>query len=247
MSSSFGAMCTDFYVNQKIDVTMDLPTTRETILDLFDRVKKVVPVMDRLRRFDGEIALESTEAEGRYSWLALRQTSVRSGWVNPETLEQAYALHQLVLETAPWFLSINAIDVEAIELIFGFDLHARANRNQIVYDALLADSPLANLIEPNDETLLDVQPFLGLAVDNDPTLQASLEIKTRTSPKSITNHAFDDEPLSVYLTVRKQGPFKAIDTFPAIFGTLAGHAERLAEQRVIPGVVVPLHEQIIRS
>ena len=247
MSTSFGALCTDFYVNQKIDVTMDLPTTRETILDLFDRVKKVVPVMDRLRRFDGEIALESAETDGSYSWLALRQTSIRSGWVNPNTLEEAYALHQLVLETTPWFLTMNAIDVQSIELVFGFDLHARSNRNKIVYDALLADSPLAGLVEPHDETLLDVQPFLGMAIDHDPTLQASLEIKTRTSPKSVATHAFDDEPLSIYLTVRKQGPFPNVDSFPAIFGTLAGHVERLAEQRVIPGIVVPLHEQIIRS
>ena len=92
-----------------------------------------------------------------------------------------------------------------------------------------------------------MQPFLGLAIDHDPTLQASLEIKTRTSPKSVATHAFDDEPLSIYLTVRKQGPFPNVNSFPSIFGTLAGHAERLAEQRVIPGIVVPLHEQIIRS
>ena len=116
---------------------------------------------------------------------------------------------------------MNAIDVQSIELVFGFDLHARSNRNKIVYDALLADSPLAGLVEPHDETLLDVQPFLGLAIDHDPTLQASLEIKTRTSPKSVATHAFDDEPLSIYLTV-PAGP--NVNSFPSIFGTLAGHA-----------------------
>ncbi len=247
MSTSFGALCSDFYVNQKIDVTMDLPTTRETILDMFDRVKKVVPDMERLRRFENEIALESSEVNGRYCWLALRKTSIRSGWVNPESFEEAYKLHQLILETAPWFLSINAIDVEAIELVFGFDLHARANRNEIVFDALLADSPLAALFEPSDETLLDVQPFLGLAIDDDSSIQAALEIKTRTSPRSVMEHSFDNEPLSVYLSVRKQGPFESIEQFSSVFGTLAGHAERLAEQRVIPGIVMPLHDRILSA
>ena len=78
MSTSFGALCTDFYVNQKIDVAMDLPTTQETILDLFDRVKKVVPVMDRLRRFDGEIALGPRS--GRQLQLAGPAADLDSQW-----------------------------------------------------------------------------------------------------------------------------------------------------------------------
>ena len=245
MSMNLGALCTDFYVNQKIAVTMDLPTARETVLDMCDRVRKHHPAMERFRRYNGELALESKEIEGQYNWMALRQTSVRSGWVNPNSLEQAYDLHRLILEIAPFFLSINAIDVEAIELVFGFDLQTRCNRNEVVFDALLGDSPLAALIETDRETLLDVQPFLGIALDNDPSLQASLEIKTRTTPQLLTDHRFDEEPLSIYLTVRRQGPFESIEEFPAVFGTLAGHIERLAEQRVIPGVVVPLHERLI--
>tara|TARA_B100001121_G_scaffold306067_1_gene324897 strand:+ start:568 stop:1311 length:744 start_codon:yes stop_codon:yes gene_type:complete len=245
MSMNLGALCTDFYVNQKIAVTMDLPTARETVLDMCDRVRKHHPAMERFRRYNGELALESKEVDGQYNWMALRQTSVRSGWVNPHSLEQAYELHRLILEIAPFFLSLNAIDVEAIELVFGFDLQTRSNRNEVVFDALLGNSPLAALIETDRETLLDVQPFLGIALDNDPDLQASLEVKTRTTPQSLTDRRFDEEPLSVYLTVRRQGPFNSIEDFPSVFGTLAGHIERLAEQRVIPGVVVPLHERLI--
>ena len=245
MTTSFGALCTDFYVNQKISVTMDLPTARETVLDLCDRIRKQYPAMERFRRYNGELALESKEVDGQYNWMALQQTSVRSGWVNPGSVEQAYDLHRLILEIAPFFLSINAIEVESIELIYGFDLHTRSNRNEVVFDALLGNSPLAALVETDRETLLDVQPFLGIALDNDPNLQATLEIKTRTTPQSLTEQRFDEEPLSVFLAVKRQGPFESIDEFPAVFGTLAGHIERLAEQRVIPGVVVPLHERLI--
>ena len=34
MTDSYRALCTDFYVNQKISVKMELPRTRETVLDL---------------------------------------------------------------------------------------------------------------------------------------------------------------------------------------------------------------------
>ena len=114
MATSFGALCSDFYVNQKISLKMDLPTGRETVLDLFDRIRREFPSMDRFRRYDGELALEAPEQSSHYSWMALRRTTVRSGSVNPDSLEQAYKLHRLVLEVAPYFLSISPLDIEFI-------------------------------------------------------------------------------------------------------------------------------------
>jgi len=35
-SSSLAAICSDFYVNQKLALKLDLPTARESVLDLFD-------------------------------------------------------------------------------------------------------------------------------------------------------------------------------------------------------------------
>ena len=61
--TSLGALCTDFYVNQKLALKLDLPSARETVLDMFDRIRKELPNMDRFRRYDGELALESAEAE----------------------------------------------------------------------------------------------------------------------------------------------------------------------------------------
>lgn len=91
MSNNLGALCTDFYVNQKIALKLDLPSRRETVLDIFDRVRRELPGMDQFRRYDDELALESPVEDAQYSWLALRRTSIRSGWVNPELLERAYS------------------------------------------------------------------------------------------------------------------------------------------------------------
>ena len=159
-------MCTDFYVNQKLALKMDLPSARETVLDMFDRVRRELPHMDRFRRYDGELALESPERDAQYNWLALNQTAVRSGWVNPEALDRAYRLHRLILDVAPYYLSISPLDVEFVELVFGFDLEAETNRNEVVFDALLGDSPLMSLVDGDRELVLDAQPFIGFSLNH---------------------------------------------------------------------------------
>ena len=50
-----------------------------------------------------QLALESPENDSEYNWLALNQTAIRSGWVNPDSLHSAYKLHRLILEIAPYF------------------------------------------------------------------------------------------------------------------------------------------------
>jgi len=245
MSTSFGALCTDFYINQKLALKMDLPTGRETVLDLFDRIRREFPQMDRFRRYDGELALEAPEQQANYSWLALRRTSVRSGWVNPQTLEEAYRLHQLVLEVVPYYLSVPPIDIEFLELVFGFDLRAERNRNEVVFEALLADSPLASMIENSGESVIEAQPFLGFAINTRCDVQAYVEIKTRTRTAEIAAGRFDDEPISVYLTVRQYGSLKTIDDVKSCFAALAGHSERLAEERLLPHIILPLRDAIL--
>lgn len=245
MSTNYGAICSDFYVNQKIALKMDLPTSRETVLDMFDRVRRELPAMDRFRRYEGELALESPELASQYSWLALRRTSIRSGWVNPESLEQAYRLHRLILDVCPYFLSISPLDVDFIELVYGFDLVAERNRNEIVFEALLGDSPLASLVDLEREPVLEAQPFIGFAISQSCDLQAYVEIKARGRATEVIAGRFEEEPISVYLTVRQSGSLRAIEDFPTAFAALAGHIERLAEDRVIPHVVVPIRQTIL--
>jgi hypothetical protein len=245
MGTSFGALCTDFYVNQKIALKMDLPSARETVLDMFDRIRKELPLMERFRRYEGELALESVERNSQYSWLALRRTTIRSGSVNPESLQDAYKLHRLILDVAPYFLSISPLDIEFMELVFGFDLEAETNRNEVVLEALLGDSPLASLVELDREPILEAQPFIGFCLNDRCDLQAFVEVKTRTRTAEVADRRFDDQPISVYLTVRQYGPLKAVQDMTSIFGMLAGNIERIAEERVIPHVVMPLRERIM--
>ncbi|MGA1266851.1 MAG: hypothetical protein ACO32J_06690 [Phycisphaerales bacterium] len=247
MAESFLSVCRDFYVNQKLAMKMDLPWGREPVLELFDRLRKAVPTLSDLRRYDHEISLESPEDEDRsYAWVALRQTSLRSGFVNPADLGDAYRLHRTVLETAPWFLSIRPLDIDHVELVFGFDFEAEGNRDAIIFDALLADTPLAGLLERDHDEPLDVQPFIGLHLDRGDGVQAFVEVKTRSRGQDTTQpqrHA--SEPISVFLTVRRSGPLEKLEDLPRVLAALTGHAERLAEQRVIPSVLIPIRDAIL--
>lgn len=239
LSEQIGALCTDFYINQKMSLKLDLPTARETVLDMFDRVRREQPRMERFRRYDDELALESPEEAGRYAWLALGRTAIRSGSVNPEVMEDAYGLHRLILEVAPYFLSISPLDMDCLELMYGVDLEADRNRNEVVFDALLAGSPLRDLVA-GDEPLVDVQPFIGLALEPDCSRQAFVEIKTRTRTPEIASGRFDHEPISVYLTIRSHGPFRSIEDLAAAFAELAADGERLLSDRLLPCVIQPL-------
>jgi hypothetical protein len=238
-------LCSDFYLNQKIALTMDVPTGRESVLDLFGRIQREFPRMERLKRYDGECALESEDTDGTYSWVALRQTTLRSGSVNPTSLEDAYKLHRKILEISPYFLSISPLDFDHLELVFGFDFEADRDRDEIVFEALLANSPLAELVDRDRERLVEAQPFIGISLDDDPTMQAFFEVKSRPARGLGIPGLEGHEPISVYLTVRSSGPIRRLEDLPAMFARLAGHGERLVEERLIPSVLVPIRRAIL--
>ena len=247
MATSFGALCTDFYINHKLGVKMDLPAGRETILHLFYRIRADHPEMSRFRRFSDELSLESRRRDGAYQWLALRQRSIRSGSVNPETLEHGYDLHRLILKLVPYHLSVGSLDVESQELMLGFDLDAKGNHHEIVHDALIADTPLAALLETPGARPLDVQPIFAISLSQNCDLQAWFEVKTSTTPGQIRTGKFRTEPISVLLSLRRTGPIDKPDDLLANFETLREHAERLANDRLVPHLLTPISRAITSS
>lgn len=248
MSESYGALCSDFYINQRLNLKLDLPTERETLLAMFDRVRRELPAMEHFRRYSNELALETDPAgEGLQRWLALRRNSIRSGAAHLETPAQAYGLHRLVLETAPYFLSISPLDVDYLELLYGFDLSSGGNHDAIVFDALLAGSPLAGMIRGIDGATVDCQPIVGISLPDAPELQAHFEVKTRTSARMVRPGDGDSPPISVCLVLRRYGAVKDAAELLTIFKSLAAHGEDLVENRVVPSLVLPIREAIAAS
>lgn len=247
MTESYGALCADYYVNQKLSVKLELPKERQTVLDMFDRVRRRYPDMDQFRRHADELALETTAEAAEQKWLAIRETSVRSGTVNPDSLDDAYRLHREVLEVSPYFLSISPLDVEYVELLYGFDLPASGNHDEIVFQALIADSPLAKLLDMPGTVPIDCQPNFGIALKDRVDIDAHFEVKTRASGRrgrTLSDGERGAEPISVYLTLRKYGPVSDIKDLPRVFERMCDRGEELLESRVMPNLVAPIREAI---
>ncbi|MGE3109435.1 MAG: hypothetical protein AB7G11_15310 [Phycisphaerales bacterium] len=244
---SYRALCSDFYVNQRVALKMDLPMRRDTVLAMFDRVRREHPWMERFRRYQHELSLESRTPAGgdtQQQWLALRKSSVRSGSVNPESPEDAFRLHRLVLEISPYFLDISALDIDYVELLFGFDLTAMGNHDAMAFNALLRSSPLAHFADAPGSIVLECAPVLGIALDEGCTLQAQVEVKTRSSARQVKTGEYREEPLSIYLTVRKYGPIDDIKDLAKLQSMLIEQAEELIASRVVPHVLMPLRDII---
>ena len=247
MATSFGALCTDFYTNHKLALKMDLPSERETTLHFFEAVRKSVPSMDRFRRYNNELALESSRRDQEYRWLSLQQTTVRTGHVNPRSMSQAYDFHRLVLDLAPYHLTISPLEVDFQELMFGFDLECEADHDEVVFDALLSDTPFAKLLSVPHGKLLDVQPVLGVALTAQSDTQAYFEVKTRTKSRRGSASRFKHEPISLFLTIRRYGPAQQLDDLTNVLSELAAKTEELATDRFVPDLLTPIARQITSS
>lgn len=247
MTSSYRALCNDFYINQRLNLKMDLPMRRDTVLAMFDRVRREHPWMSRFRRYQNELALESIPKDGGQQWLGLRKTSIRSGSVNPDSASDAYQLHKLVAENAPYFLDVSPLDIEYVELLFGFDLLAAGNHDAIVFDAVIAGSPLAHLADVPGASPIECQPIIGVSLGDEPEVQAHFEVKTRSGSRQSRSGEFREEPISVYLTMRKHGPVADVKELPRLIDTLVQHGESLVESRLVPSLLVPIRKAITLS
>jgi hypothetical protein len=243
MSDSYRALCSDFYVNLKLSVKMELPRGRDSVLDMFERVRKQNPTMSNFRRYREELALESPQSDQPHRWLALRNNTVRAGCVNPPELADAYAFHRSILELAPPYLTISPLDVDCVELLYGFDLAAGGNHDAIVMDALLAGSPIGSLADLPGASTISCQPVLTVAIGGRNDLQVEYKVETRAT-QSHSRETDGQDPISVYLTVRKFGPVNDIAELPALVKTLARSGEHLVESRLVPNLLTPLRQTI---
>ncbi|MFN0010613.1 MAG: hypothetical protein ACKVS8_03105 [Phycisphaerales bacterium] len=240
----------DFYVNQRLSLKMDLPTAREAVLAIFDRVRKEFPRMDRFERASGELALESSQEDEHPLWVSLRKTSLRSGVVNPTNPKEAYRLHRLVLETAPYFLSISPLDVDCVELVYGFDMAAGGNHDAIVFEALYGQGeshPLASLMSLPGATPSNVQPMLAMTLEGPEPVEAFFEVKTRNERGPRSPSAEGEGVISVYLTLRRVGSVRQIDDLLTIQTALAETGEEIVRTRVVPNLLMPIRQAIASS
>lgn len=239
MSDSVRALASDLYLNLKLQVKMDLPRGRDVVLDLFERVRKQYPTISSFRKFKDELALESPPDAELNRWLALKPNCVRTGCVNPSDLGQAYDFHRAMLALTPFYLGISPIDVEYMELLFGFDIVTGGNHDAIVLEGLLGGSALGGLMEMSGGEVVDCQPVVGFTIKGKDEVQAHFEVKTHPTA---TRREGQPEPISIYLTMRRFGHVSDVKELPAIMDALAVRGEKLMDEMVIPRMLIPIRQ-----
>jgi len=240
MTESYGALCTDHYVNLKLGLKLELPRSRDTVLSLFERVRRQYPGMSEFRKYTDELALESPTNGSPHRWLAVRASSVRAGVVNPSASTEAYRLLEMVLDVSPYFLDISPLDVDYVEVLYGFDIAAGGNHDAIVAETLLGGSPIAGLFDLGNGSPIDCQPLVGLTLGDG--TEAFFEVRTRPDENRTDRRG---EPISVYLTLRRRGPIDELKQLAPMFRDMTSVGEELVDRGVLPVLVNPIRDGIV--
>ena len=237
----YSTLCDDFYVNMNLCTEMELPSNRETILHFLERIRKAYPGMRNFYcREGGEFVLEEDKEQGRYRWCTVESRRVCSGHVNPEELQEALEQHRLVLELAPYDLSISPLDCEALDVLFGFDFTYRGNHNQVVAEALGVSPAFERFAEWPESCVINYEPSLTLALDNECRRQCRVSLETRTNAYHVRTGEYPEEQISVYVTCRQYGSLPNEDAFLTTFRELTCMCQQLIDAYVIDSVLQPL-------
>lgn len=241
----YASLADDFYVNMNLATEMELPAQRETILHYFERVQKKFPSMRKFYcRDKRDYVLEEDKDQGRYRWAAVETKRLCSGQVNPPSLEAVLEQHRLVLDLAPAFLSVSPLDCEALDVLFGFDFAFRGNHNALLAEALGVGPAFDRFGEIPGGRVINFEPSLTLALDEDCRTQVRISTETRTNAFQVRTGEFSEEQLSVYVTARQYGSLDPSTTYVEAMDRLAKLAREVVDSYVVDQILRPLARTI---
>ncbi len=195
-------------------------------------------------RENGDFVLEEDKDHAYHRWLSIEPRRICSGFVNPETVEQAVAQHQLVLQIAPYMLSVSPLDCEALDFLIGFDFAYRGNHDELVAEALGIGTAFDSLLEIPGAKTLNFEPSITISMGDDCRRQCRLMIETRTNAYQVRRNEFPEEQISVYFTVRQYGSLKHDASFEETLLELRRDCEELLAEHVVEQVLRPLAQAI---
>jgi hypothetical protein len=245
MSNPYAAFCEDFYVNMRLGSQLALPHNRETLLHFFERVQKAYPAMTRFRKNDNnEFNLEEDRGSQAYRWVSLEPKRLSAGHVNPTNFEEALKLHSLLLDMAPHHLGISPLEIDYLDVLFGFDLAFGGNHDEIIAESLYPESPLTCLTEELGARAVDFQPTVTVALSEDCRLQARIDVVTRTNSYQVRTGDYSEDVISVYLIVRRYWGDRPKEPMHKLITQMAEKADQLCTSYIIPRVLRPISSAI---
>ena len=241
----YGSLADDMYMNVNLATEMELPGHRETVLHFFECVRKKYPTMRKFHARDKrDFVLEEDKEQGRYRWVAVEPRRFCSGHVNPASIEDALDQHRFLLDLAPALLSMSPLDCEAIDVLFGFDFAFRGNHNSLLAEALGPGPALEGVGDVPGSKLINYEPSLTIAVDEECRTQVRVSTETRTNAFQVRTGEFAEEQLSVYVTARQYGSLEGGETYVDTVERLAQLAQDVIESCVVEQIFRPLARTI---
>ncbi len=245
MSNPYGAFGGDFYVNMRLGSQLPLPRQRETVLHFMESVQKQFPTMTRFRKSDNkDLNLEEDRNNASYRWVSLEAKRMSAGHVNPADVGEAMTLHTALLEMAPYHLGISPVEIDYLDILFGFDLNFTGNHDEIIAESLLVDSPLMAFADEAGARPVDVQPSITLSLSDDCRLQARIDVVTRTTSYQVRTGDYNDDAISIYLVIRRYWGDRPKESLAAMAASLADRADELCSRYVVPRIVRSVSEAI---
>ncbi|HVT90006.1 MAG TPA: hypothetical protein VHD56_14220 [Tepidisphaeraceae bacterium] len=245
MSDPYSSFCDDFYINMRLCSQMPMPQQRETVLHFFEQVQKAFPGMSRFRKSDnGELHLEEDRNQESYRWASLETRRLSGGCINPPDIAHAMKLHTLLLEMAPFQLGLSPVEIDYLDILFGFDLEFTGNHDEIIAESLLADSPLSCMTEERGARPVDFQPAVTVSLSDDCRLQARLDVVTRTNSYQVRTGDYSNDVISVYLIIRRYWGDRPKSPMHEIALELAERGDSLCTKYIVPKVIKPISAAI---
>jgi hypothetical protein len=221
----------------KLEINLD----RESVLHFFDRIRKEYPTMRKLRHRDAMIGLEDDSEERSRRWVRMDPTSLRFGHFAPGDLQEVQRLGSVILTQAPYYLTLSDLLYDHLEVVYGFDLHYRGNHDQLVAETFWSDQATTGFLFNERSThVIDAQPYFGIALSKQCDLQAYVEVKSRTATFEVRSGNYENEPISVFLTVRKYWGMDGASSLNDAMSSLFEVADELATEKIVPNFVNPL-------
>jgi len=249
MANSYSSLCDDFYLDMYINTQMELPTGRDTILAFFERIQKQFPSMCSFhRRENNEYCLEEDHNLGQYRWIALETDRIGSGVVNPSNFEVAYCQDRLVLELAPYMLSVSPLDIDSLDVTFAMDFDCAGNHDEVIAEALFGSTAFNCLLDLPEARPIGLSPAMVVALSDDYRTQGRICVESKTSIVEVGKKDQDeDEAISLSFTVRKLRPTNEKFDVLKSFEYQCQLAEALMAEKIVPHIVGPLVETIAQK
>jgi hypothetical protein len=114
----------------------------------------------------------------------------------------------------------------------------------VVGEALGVPPAMERLLETPGATIINHEPSLTIALDEECRLQCRVSVETRTNAYQVRTGEFPEDQLSVYVTARQYGSLAADRTFGDTLSRLVQVCHDVLEGHVIEHILQPLARTI---